>query len=161
MKKIFISLLLVNMCVGCVNYRYDMEQSVVENDKFKVSISLQTTPISNGHWMTSLNAYQLKTINYTDEDIEIDWTRTSYIENGQTEGGFMRANELYIHRDLPRNPTIVMPKSMQNMDIYPSALILATNQHLPIPEGKNGVYLVMKIGDKEYKEQLYITKIRE
>ncbi|MBQ9035564.1 MAG: hypothetical protein IJ099_06385 [Alphaproteobacteria bacterium] len=161
MKKILILFMLMNLCTGCISYRYDTSKSTIENDKYKVNISLQETPLVNNSWTTALNAYQLNITNYTDDDIEIDWTRTSFITNGQTDGGFMKANELYLNRDLPKNPTIVMPRATQKMNIYPSTLISAVNQHFAIPEGKNGVYLILRIGDTEYKEQLYITKIRE
>lgn len=151
----------MNLSTGCAHYKYDMSQSTAENDKYKVSINLAETPIRNNTWITASNAYTLNTQNFTNDDIEIDWTKTSFITNGQTQGGFMRAGELYINRDLPKNPTIVLPMASQKMNIYPSALIDATNYQRAIPEGKNGVYLVMKIGDKEYKEKLYITKIME
>ena len=161
MKKILALFLLVNLCVGCAHYKYDMSQATAQNNKYKVSISLAETPIRSGAWVTASNAYTLNTQNFTDDDIEIDWTKTSFITEGQTKGGFMKAGELYINRDLPKNPTIVLPMANQKINIYPSALIDATNYQGEIPDGKNGVYLVLKVGDEEYKEQLYISKTRE
>ena len=161
MKKIFALFLLANLCTGCVHYKYDMSQSTAKTDKYEVSISMAETPVRPKAWITAPNAYKLSTYNRTNDDIEIDWTKTSFIVSGQTKGGFMKSGELYMNRDLPKNPTIVLPMASQTIKIYPAALIDDTQYQAEIPNGKNGIYLVLKVGNEEYKEQLYITKTME
>lgn len=107
-----------------------------------------------------IQSYQLEINNKSKNDIEIDWNKTSFIRNGHTDGNVMCSGVPYADRYSPRNPTIVMAGTNQSIDIYPNRLVYFSGQwhHLNIPDGENGVYLIFKIGSKEYREKLLISR---
>ena len=138
---------------GHYEYTRDTSKSIVSKKTYTISIN------------DFENYYGLSIYNKSDEDIEIDWNRTSFIKNGRLDGNFMFEGIRYIDRNNQKNPTIIMSKSSSIIYIFPNNLVYFASgrfggwSHKRIPDGENGVYLVFKQGSKEYREKLLIKRI--
>ena len=110
-------------------------------------------------------AFSLTIENRTDKNIELDWNKTLYIESGRTSGGFMFEGVVYKDRNNPKPPDIVFANSRFSKIISPNNLVNFSSgryggwRHTYMPAGENGVYLTIKVGDKEVNEKLtvYLT----
>lgn len=110
--------------------------------------------------------FELEIKNKTDKDIELDWNKTLYISNGTTSGGFMFEGIVYKDRNNPKPPDIVFANRTFRKIISPNNLVNFssgryggwTNENMPT--GENGVYLTIRVGDKEINEKIIINVIR-
>jgi uncharacterized protein YxeA len=106
-------------------------------------------------------SYDLTVTNKTNQDVEIIWDKTMYIEeNNTTNDGFMFGDETFLEdRDRHRKPTIVFAKNSMKKTLYPACLAFFRRgwSHYYLPSGKSGVYIVVKVGDEEVKQRLYIN----
>ena len=154
MKKLLFCLcfLIYGCSYGHYDYFRDHSKSAINKNGYTIEID------------DNITNYTLYVNNKSKNDIEIDWNRTSFIRNGQTDGGFMFEGIKYIDRNNPKNPTIIMSGTSREMNIYPNNLAyFQHNQYggwknSNIPDGENGVYLVFKQGSKEFREKLLITR---
>jgi hypothetical protein len=148
---------------GCVGPRYTWKiepyRQSVENEYFSASIS----PTAFNNIWGGYQAFDLTIKNKTSGDIELDWNKTIYIENNQTKGGFMFEGVVYKDRNNPKPPDIIFSGSEFRKTIWPNALVsfYRSWHHDAIPSGQNGVYLTVKIKDKEVKEKilLYMSRV--
>lgn len=162
MKKILILSLLICLCIGCASthYEYFFEETKAKlvTKNYEIKISIKRT----GDALYPMNAYKLDVTNLSDKDIEIDWNKTQFIINGQTNGGFMFEGIRYIARNDAKNPSFVLAKNSFSKYIYPNYLVsyyLHAWRNMTIPDGETGVLLTLKIGNNEVREKLFITKI--
>ena len=109
---------------------------------------------------------QLEVTNKTNENIEIIWPKTNYIDaSNATNGGFMSGQEVYWEdKDKPINPTIIFPNTKAVKNLYPSVLAdwrrRAWN-HNWLPLGINGISLTVKVGNQEISRQMIINVVEE
>jgi hypothetical protein len=108
--------------------------------------------------------------NKTDEDLVVDWANTLYISNGATDGNFVfDGRPLSTQMSSPKVPDVAFPKRKLSKVIKPSSsvseyLIPSLGRQSfpsqpvwfshPLKPGEHGVYLSLKLGDKELKETL-------
>jgi len=164
--------------------RYDTTQGRMsaENEYFKATIipaepreyayegnyptGIITTPGENSGYILkkAYTAFILTIVNKTSQDLELDWNKTLYIYNGETKGGFMFEGIVYKDRNNPKPPDIIFANSTFTKVIFPNSNVQFTSwgwEHIPLPLGENGIYLVVKVGEKEIKEKLNLVLSRE
>ncbi len=106
------------------------------------------------------NAFTLIIENKTNKDMEVDWNKTLYIAQGRTSGGFMFDGIVYAQRNAPKPPDIVFKGGTFRKNIYPTNLVEFSSgkyggwRHQNMPQGLNGVYLTLRIGNEEINEKL-------
>jgi hypothetical protein len=151
---------------GCTTtgalYTWNIEPSSqqTENEYFSVTISPGDYSLNSD----SFRAFNLIIKNKTSEDIEIDWNRTLYIENEQTNGGFMFEGILYKDRNNPKQADIIFAGADFKKTIWPNNLVSFYGGnwgHNEIPPGQNGAYVTIKVREKDIREKiiLHMTKI--
>lgn len=115
--------------------------------------------------------FRLTIINKTDKNLEIDWNKTRYILNGMNYGRFVFQG---VDPEALKNLTIpfdTIPAGINfSKEIAPLKLIgkaplrdrsVGVNQSSfspgIIPEGENGIYLVVRYSEKEVREKIMLT----
>lgn len=149
MKKIllYFCFLIYGCSYGHYDYFRDCSKSSISKDEYTVEID------------DNITNYTLYVNNKSKNDIEIDWNRTSFIRNGQTDGNFK-----YIDRNSPKKTTLITSGTSMKISIYPNNLTYFQSgqygdwRNFNIPDGENGIYLVFKQGSKEYRERLLVTR---
>lgn len=161
-QGVILIFLIAFFMTGCVTlgprYSWKIEPYTqnVENEYFSASIS----PTSFNNIWEGYQAFDLTIKNKTSADIELDWNRTIYVENNQTNGGFMFEGVVYKDRNNPKPPDIIFSGSEFRKTIWPNALVsfgYSSWHHYAIPSGQNGVYLTVRIKDKEVKEKILLN----
>lgn len=167
MKKIF-SIALISIIIlviqGCgISKSYTYEQPIQEN---KSNIEVTLTPI-NPSMIAGYSGFILKVNNNSNDDMEIDWNKTYFIDNGRTNGTFMFEGIVYKDRNNQKASDIVFSKNQFSKAIYPNnyAVFSTTGgyggwQNNGFGTGEFGIYLTLKVNDKEIKEK-YLVKIKE
>lgn len=163
MKKSFVILcVVVFLCAGCASsthydFNFEESKSTAKTKYYEAKISIRSTG-----GLYPMNSYKLDITNLSDKDIEIDWNKTQFIVNGQTHGGFMFEGIRYVAREDVKNPSFILAKSSFSKFIYPNYLVsyyLQSWWNKTIPDGETGVLVTLKIGNKEVREKLFITKV--
>jgi len=109
----------------------------------------------------------------TDENLEIDWNKTRYILNGRNYGGFVfKGIDPEQIKNLTIPPDIVSARQTFSKEISPFKLLagapiryrsVGVNESgfSPgvIPDGENGVYLVVRSNGKEVIEKITLNII--
>lgn len=119
----------------------------------------------------------LEVENLTEQDIEINWNKTYYTLNGHTEEGFLHGGSKALHTQmvLPRHGDVVFPQLKFERELKPTANIKEFDipaSKLPIPSGRqtvvaplgpgtHGIYLIIKVGETEYKVHMEFDLERE
>ena len=168
MKKLF-SVGLISIFVlliqGCsISNSYIYEQIVPESKGNNIEVSL--TPI-NPSMIAGYSAFILKVNNNSNDDMEIDWNKTYFIDKGRTNGTFMFEGVVYKDRNNQKSSDIVFSKNQFSKVIYPSnyAVFSTTGgyagwQNNGFGVGEFGIYLTLKVNDKEIKEKVFV-KVKE
>jgi len=127
--------------------------------------SLQFMPLTDDK--NYIQQFRLLVTNRSAKELEIDWTATRYLLNGRPYGrfifegvnetnvnnppsDFVAAGETLMKIIAPVKMIAFKPYKSQNKD-QPS---FSTG---PVPEGTNGIALVLRQDGKEYREQLSVT----
>jgi hypothetical protein len=152
MKKIFLVILGVALLVSCSSWR---------SDKYV----LQTNPVFDAQIETKdFYSFQLTIKNKSNDNIEILWDKTLYIESNSTNGGFSLGTETYYEEKDNAIPNmIIFPGETSTRYIYPVTLRYWNRGWLRniMNIGKHGIYLTIKAGDKEYREKMIINVVKE
>lgn len=140
------------------------------------------SPTNNGVFIPSVDAicqspdavcpsacYSLRlTIkNITSEDIELDWGKTLFIENGSTSGTFMFDGRFYADKKNRESNDVIFANSTFSKQIWPSNLNIFKKsrysgwEHKPLNLGENGVYLTIHSGGKVLHESVSVDISRE
>ena len=155
-KGVMFLFLIAFLMTGCTRYTWKIEPSeqIVDNEYFSASIS----PNVFDDFRKGYIAFDLTIKNHSSEDIELDWNKTLYIENNQTKGGFVFEGIIYRDKNNPKLPDIIFSGAEFRKTICPSVLVLYDKRwnHDLIPSGHNGVYLTVKIKDKEVNEKILL-----
>ncbi len=113
----------------------------------------------------AFNGISVYILNKTNKTIEIDWNKSSYLYNGQTNSGFMYEGVKYSEKsEINRRPDFVMPNMSFQKIVYPSYLAEWVPPYKGAGGGwvnkcisttaKSGVFIVYKIDGKEYYLQV-------
>jgi len=126
-------------------------------------------PVKSDHAFFEM--FRLTVENKTDNNLEIDWNKTRYIFNGQARGVFVFKG---INPEDIKNLTIpadtVPPRAKFSKEIAPAKLVAfapirdrsvsaAKSGFSPgvIPEGKNGIYLVIRTPEQEMRATIILN----
>lgn len=99
-------------------------------------------------------AFRLQVKNLTDHPIEIDWTRTQFVDGGASRGGFMWEGVMYAQRDAPKSPDIILPRGTLAKNLYPNVLVSPPTSmktiwsHDAFTEGEKGIFLTVADGQR-------------
>jgi len=110
--------------------------------------------IFNGYKGFTLNVHNKST-----EDLEVDWENTFYLYNGMKMGGFISKNMR--SGDKLKTPTIIS-SSLFSIEIFPRELseyspLFGSTVYNPMKPGENGVFLAVKVEDKQVSETLTLN----
>ena len=107
----------------------------------------------------SYQAFVLIIENKTDKDIDLIWDRTYYLQNGQTNGGFLFEGVIIRDRNLSKPPDIIFPQKTFRKTIYPNVLASFDKYwyYDTLPNGENGIYLSLKSQNVEIREKLTVN----
>jgi hypothetical protein len=142
----------------------------VENEYFKATIlpagqkegSYLYKEECNCYLKNPYSAFLLRVENKTLKDLELDWNKTLFIENGKTNGGFMFEGIVYKDRNNPKPPDIIFGNSIFEKVIFPNNLVFFLSDmrprwgHTPFHLGENGVYLTIKVDGREINQKLSV-----
>lgn len=95
--------------------------------------------------------------NKSDKDIEIDWNKTSFIDNKKMNGNFMYNGIAPINRNSERPVEIIQSECSISKKIVPSINLIDWQDINNLSEGEIGIYLVYKIDGKEKRVKLLIN----
>lgn len=105
-----------------------------------------------------IDAWILEVKNLYNDDIQINWDKTLFINNGQTDGGFMFHGVVYRDRHNQKPNDIVFVKGTLEKKIFPNNKVSMedewTHDYL---YGDCGVYLVVEAGGKLLKSKLLMN----
>lgn len=148
--------LALGMMVSCVP-KYTWKATPVIQQADNEYYSVQLEPI--GRCEEIYNGFMLTVVNKSSQDMEIDWNKTLYLHNGQTNGGFMFEGVIYKDRNNQKPPDIVFANSTFKKAIWPNSLASFGGYkpqwgNGPLRAGENGVYLTMRMNGQEVHEKL-------
>lgn len=150
-----------------------VQTTFAENDNIKLGANLASYEWCSNNpnagfatkYQFAFNGLSVYIQNKTDKIIEIDWNRSSYLYNGQTNSGFMYEGVKYSERsELNRRPDFIMPNMSFQKTVYPNFLAEWVPPYNGVGGGwvnkcisttvKSGVLIVYKIEGKEYYLQV-------
>ena len=112
--------------------------------------------------------FQLIITNKTDKDLQIDWVKTRYLHNGRANGGFGFEGITAKNINNPPPDTVSAGATFSKV-IWPVKLVgyrRATDLAQPgkptfsfgiLPEGENGILLIVNQDGKEIREKITLT----
>lgn len=150
------SLFVINGCATFTNYKASPQQVKASNDTFETTLS---TNCGTG----GCTSFELAIKNKTNKAIEIDWSKTKHIANGQTTGGLWYTGIVIRDRNNIRPPDLIMPNTTYSKTVTPSVSLELKSfpiawQINPMPSGTNGIYLSVLSEGKEITETL-VTEV--
>src|SRR3990172_8338365 len=153
MRALLVCLVLLVAAYGCAS-RYTWETETdqfwheVTNEYFSAAISL--IEADGGY-----QGFRLVMTNKASHEIEIDWNATQFMRNRTAHGGFMFEGIGYEDRNNPKPPDMLSPGATLRKSLYPAGLVKysGTWRHELLPDGANGISLVVKAGQKEIRQE--------
>jgi hypothetical protein len=154
--------LAIFLMIGCVpkyTWKADPVIQTIDNQSYTAQIK----PVER--YKGIFAGFKLTVDNKTGQDIEIDWNKTLYLQNNQTNGGFMFEGIVYADRNNPKAPDVVFANDTFKKEIWPSNLVYYSRsltaefsgwEHKGLPAGQNGIYLTMRINGHEVHEKLMV-----
>jgi len=161
MRRLIAIAAVFSIFTGCAALQKYQTTSTPPERKIETEYYLATLKPTLG-WNGIPEAFSLTILNTTDQDIEIDWNKTLFINNGQTSGGFMFEGVVYKDRNNQKNPDIIFGKNIFSKTIWPNNLVSYVSgqyggwRHTPMSPGENGVSLVIKTKDQELRENMTV-----
>lgn len=166
MKKMIFTVLAMLVLTACI----PMPQLDKYSYTFNPETATETMPfckvtLEPNAYNKQLHGFILSIENTSTEPIEVDWNKSLFIQNGQTNGGFMFEGIIIADRNNPRMPDIVLPGLGFKKMITPnvSAHYDPPNQYsrggwvnYPLTGGNQGAYITMKHNGKETGVKLAI-----
>ncbi|MFH2046206.1 MAG: hypothetical protein ABIK92_13780 [Pseudomonadota bacterium] len=111
--------------------------------------------------------FALSVENKTDKNIEIVWDKTLFVTKGSTSGRFMFDGVIYKDRNNPKPNDIVFGNTTLTKLILPNNLLEYIRGssmgwlHNIIPQGETGIYITIKIDEKEIGEKVIVNISKE
>ena len=162
MKKIFFLLTILTL-VGCApvpsTTKYTDKDVYVEKNNVKVGLSVNCRKLKLlGYFDTYCDNLTLVVQNKNNQNIEINWDKTFFVSNNQTDGGFMFGVIPYITRNSKKANDVVFPNGNFAKVIYPNNFVYYSSSsgwiHKDLPIGEIGIYLTLIIDKKEVEYKL-------
>ncbi|MFZ1202004.1 MAG: hypothetical protein WAO07_17680, partial [Desulfobacterales bacterium] len=163
LKTIFGCCLATFFLYGCATTRTwisSPEYQSADNAVF----STRLTPIKGGGQF--IDAFRLEVKNKTQRPLEIDWDATRYLYDQMASGRFAFQGITAKNINDPP-PDTVLPGATLEKVIFPVSLIAtrrgpgyigqAAFSAGPVPEGRNGILLVVRQNGKVLREELTVT----
>jgi hypothetical protein len=105
--------------------------------------------------------FLLSVNNMTDNDIQIIWSKTLYIHDGETNGLFYFGGDDYDEVNTPKPPDIVFKRTFSKRTVYPLRLIEHNHgtgewRTNIMPAGENGVYLTVVSEGREINTKITV-----
>ena len=172
-KKIYLLLIIAILMGGCTKY---VIKPVKDDGKyqeyFTASLQLFNNPNLGAHALPEKHRKNAQAIgfilhikNNTEENLEIDWNRTLFLNKGHTDGSFALGAHLCADRNQAKiNDTIFANETFKKR-IFPSHLQDGTKgggcKGRMMGTGKLGVLLTMKYKGEELRKKLFIEVSKE
>lgn len=130
---------------------------------------VQLEPVISGKG-PFFDAFRLMVTNRTAKDLEIDWNRTRYVESGIRHGGFVwQGIDPKQVRDASVPPDIIPPGNTFSRVIFPHKKLAYAPGYQRgwklqgglIPEGENGIDLVVKQNGKVLKHRITVRIVEQ
>jgi len=147
------------MSLACSTTKYAWKSEPQHQRLSNADFDAEITPLCD---QEGCQSFQLSVWNKTDHKIEIDWTHTIYITDGVKAGGFMVQGASFQRRNRPEPPDVIPPHFSRSHTIWPSTLAYSARgqiggwKHGIMSRGENGVYLSLKVSEKEVGERLTV-----
>lgn len=162
MSKI-LKLLLVTLSIflfsGCGSYVVKNVDIPTENSNLSFKITPTSPTMSAG-----FSAFILEIQNKTDRDMEIDWNKTSFMKNNQTNGTFMFQGVVFKDRNNPKSNDIIFANSNFTKTIFPNNFVNFDSfngwSHYGTGLGIQGAYVVI-IDNKETIKQKVLVNVEK
>jgi hypothetical protein len=169
MKKAVFGIGIVSLCllVACATTRVWTSQPTVktiQNTFFQAELEPQLK--TGEHFFT---AFRFTFRNNSTQELTVDWQASRYLHNGRSSGLFMFEGVTKETARTPPPDTVTAGQTLSK-EIWPVNLIgyekLLTSNTQPgqggfnrgiIPEGENGMLLVVRRGGKEIQEKITLT----
>jgi len=167
MKKYLLlcfSFLILVAFSGCAPTRIWTSTPVFETVHIQ-QFSAQFMPLRNEK--NFINQFRLVIANETDSEFEIDWKSTRFLLNGRPHGHFIF--EGVDANNVNNPPSDFVPAGETFLKIIAPVRLVAWQAFTPgfrdkpsfsagpIPEGENGIDLVVKQNDKVYRTQMTVV----
>jgi hypothetical protein len=168
-KSVIVLISLISFAIllaGCAKeYKWSAnpEYKSASNDYFDARLTPLKSPSG-----TFLDGFELQFTNKTDKNLEIDWLKTRYLNQGNTRDIFVFENTTAENVVTPAPDTVAGGKSLTKK-MWPLALVgqkSLTDPHqrpgaspfigAPLPEGQNGIRLFAGQGGKIIKQDITI-----
>lgn len=155
MKKYVVSVLLATASLLLASCAHAPHESIGSP-----SVDI-TSPLVSGRLVAlcekpkSCKTFQLELSNQTDSTIEIDWSKSYYLNDDQPDGGLYFDGVVIAQRNAPRSPDIILPNGTFRRNLTPNnsfelgLLPLAHWKIKPFSTVNNGIYLTLRTGGKE------------
>ena len=164
MKKIFSTLIILTV-IGCAKIpsttKYTDKHAYLEKSNVNVGLIVNCHKLELlGYFNTYCDNLTLIVQNKNNQNIEINWDKTFFVSNNQTNGGFMFAGIPYIARNASKPNDIVFSNNNFQKVIYPNNLVEYSSVssggwvHRDVPLGEIGIYLTLIIDKKEVSYKL-------
>lgn len=159
LRAITFGTILVLALAGCVKTTpYSADAKTIASEAYTVKLD----PIGNAEW-AYYDGFELTVENTGTKDIELNWDRTLYMENGQTNGGFMYEGIVYAQRNSPKPPDLIFAGTHIKKRIYPNVLVDLYKgykkvewMHRMFKAGRHGVSLSLWIDGEEIRETVEV-----
>lgn len=169
-KSVIVLISLISFAIlltGCAKeYKWSAnpEYKTASNDYFDARLTPIKSPAG-----TFLDGFELQFTNKTDKNLEIDWLKTKYLNQGQTRDIFVFENTTAENVIKPA-PDIVAGGKSLTKKIWPLAMVgrkkindphqrpgASPYSGAPLPEGENGIRLFAGQGGKIIKQDITIN----
>ena len=129
----------------------------------------QLEPVTTGKG-PFFDSFRLMVTNKTDKEMQIDWNRTRYVESGIRHGGFVWQGINPDHvREASVPPEVISPGGTFSRVIFPHKKIAYAPgyqrgwklQGGKIPEGENGIDLVVKQNGRVTRHRITVRIVEE
>lgn len=164
-SSLLATLAVLALSVSCA-HRPSMDSYPRSQYKRNLSFSAQITPISrvNPH---TFKGFFLVVKNVQSNPVHILWDRTFYVHKGRPQQGFYIDDlELQNHRRTT-DVTTIAPGEVFQTNIWPEYLdhyedfIMETWEQKPMPPGEHGIYLSVRVDEKEIIKEWLTMSIVE
>jgi len=155
---------------GCATGPNTTWKSAPEIQKtFSDCCEVQLEPVTSGKG-PFFDSFHLVVKNKTEKDLEIDWNRTRYVESGIRHGGFVwQGIDPDQVRDASVPPDIISPGNTFSRIIFPHKKIAYAPGYQRgwklqgglIPEGENGIDLVVRQNGKVIRHRITVRIVEE
>lgn len=138
------------------------DKAIVENSSFIAELVINCQYFK-AFWLDSgdtkfngCKVFELSIKNKTSSNIELDWNKTLYVDNGQTSGGFMIEGTVIADRNNSKPSDIIFVGGTLKRVIWPSNLVYFdgfwSNRNMAV--GEQGIFLSMLIDGKVVNEKI-------